>query len=75
MTSIVEYVSNYSNNLHYGDLPADTVHLLKRMTIDSIGCAIGAYSSEPSKIARDLAADVSSRRPMHHHWNRHHHQP
>jgi 2-methylcitrate dehydratase len=63
MTSIVEYVSNYSNNLHYGDLPADTVHLLKRMIIDSIGCAIGAYSSEPSKIARDLAADVSSRRP------------
>jgi 2-methylcitrate dehydratase len=63
MSTIVEYVSNYSANLHYSDLPADTVHLLKRMIIDSIGCAIGGYSSEPSKIARDLAGDVTSRRP------------
>ena len=30
MPSIVEYVANYSANLHYGDLPADTVHLLKK---------------------------------------------
>ena len=63
MSTIVEYVSDYSANLHYGDLPAATVHLLKRMIIDSIGCAIGGYSSEPSQIARDLADDVTSRRP------------
>ena len=63
MSTIVEYVSDYSANLHYGDLPAATVHLLKRMIIDSIGCAVGGYSSEPSKIARDLADDVTSRRP------------
>ncbi len=63
MSTIVEYVSDYSANLHYGDLPAATVHLLKRMIIDSIGCAIGGYSAEPSQIARDLADDVTSRRP------------
>ncbi len=63
MSTIVEYVANYSANLHYRDLPADTVHLLKRMIIDSIGCAIGGYTSEPSKISRDLAGDVTSRRP------------
>ena len=28
-----------------------------------IGCAIGAYTSEPSKIARDLAATVTSALP------------
>ena len=64
MTTIAEYVANYSANLHYRDLPPDTVHLLKRMIIDSIGCAIGGYTAEPSKIARDLAGDVVSRRPV-----------
>ena len=65
MPTIAEYVANYSANLHYRDLPADTVHLLKRMTIDTIGCAIGGYTSEPAKIARDLAGDVTShRRPV-----------
>ena len=64
MPTIAEYVANYSAGLHYRDLPADTVHLLKRMIIDSIGCAIGGYAAEPSKIARDLAGEVSSRRPV-----------
>ena len=64
MPTIAEYVANYSAGLHYRDLPADTVHLLKRMIIDSIGCAIGGYTAEPSKIARDLAGDVVSRRPV-----------
>ena len=65
MPTIAEYVSNYSANLHYRHLPADTVHLLKRMMIDTIGCAIGGYTSEPAKIARDLAGDVTGhRRPV-----------
>ena len=64
MTTIAEYVANYSANLRYGDLPADTAHLLKRMIIDSIGCAIGGYAAEPSKIARELAGEVVSRRPV-----------
>ena len=65
MTTIAEYVSSYSANLHFGDIPSDTVHLLKRMIIDTVGCAIGGYTSEPSKIARDLAAEVTGhRRPV-----------
>ena len=65
MPTISEYVSNYSANLHYGDIPADTVHHLKRMTIDTIGCAIGGYTAEPSKIARDLAGEITGhRRPV-----------
>ena len=65
MNTIAEYVSNYSANLHFPDIPSDTVHLLKRMIIDTVGCAIGGYTSEPSKIARDLAAEVTGhRRPV-----------
>ena len=65
MPTIAEYVADYSAHLHYQDLPADTVHLLKRMTIDTIGCAIGGYTSEPAKIARTLASEVTGhRRPV-----------
>ncbi len=65
MPTIAEYVSNYSANLHFGDIPAESVHLFKRMTIDTIGCAIGGYTSEPSKIARDLAGEITGhRRPV-----------
>ena len=63
-STIAEYVAGYSANLRYQDLPGDTVHLLKRMIIDSIGCAIGGYAAEPAKVARDLAGEVVSRRPV-----------
>jgi len=34
----------------------------KRLIVDTIGCAIGGYTSEPAKIARDLAAACGSGR-------------
>ena len=67
MPTIAQYVSNYSSNLHYRDLPDETVHLLKRMVIDTVGCAIGGYTSEPAKIARDLAGDVTGPPAARHH--------
>ena len=60
MSTIAERLAGYSYSLHYRHLPADVVHLAKRMIIDTLGCAIGGYTSEPSKIARDLASTVSS---------------
>ena len=33
------------------------------MIIDTLGCALGGYTGEPSKIARDLASMVTSSRP------------
>ena len=63
MPNLAEQLSTYATSLHYRDLPADVVHLTKRMIIDTIGCALGGYSSEPSKIARDLAGTVTSTQP------------
>jgi 2-methylcitrate dehydratase len=63
MPNIAERLADYSTSLHYGHLPDDVVHLAKRMIIDTLGCAIGGYSSEPSKIARDLASTVTSTPP------------
>ena len=60
MPNIAERLTDYSTSLHYRHLPDDVVHLAKRMIIDTLGCAIGGYASEPSKIARDLASTVTS---------------
>ena len=59
MPTIAEAMSSWSTALHYNRLPAEVVHLTKRMIIDTIGCALGGYASEPSRIARDLADTVS----------------
>ena len=41
--------------LSYSDLPQEVVDKTKRVIIDTLGCALGGYSSEPSKIARAMA--------------------
>jgi 2-methylcitrate dehydratase len=63
MDAIAEYLSTYASSLRFEDLPAAVAHQAKRLLIDTLGCAIGGYSSEPSKIARTLAAAISSRQP------------
>ena len=37
------------------------VHQVKRTLIDTLGCAMGAFHAEPSRIARHLAESVTSR--------------
>ena len=63
MPNVAEQLSKFSTDLPYSDLPDDVIHLTKRMIIDTIGCALGGYSSEPSKIARDIAQTVTSSNP------------
>ena len=63
MTTIVEQLSRYTAALRYEDLPGEVVHQAKRLIVDSIGCALGGYASEPAAIAREIAATVSSTQP------------
>lgn len=60
MPTIAETMSSWSTALHYPSLTPAVVHLAKRMIIDTIGCALGGYPSEPARIARDIAATVSA---------------
>ena len=55
MDRITEYLSNYAESLEFDSLPRDVVDKSKRLIIDTLGCALGGYSSEPSKIARGMA--------------------
>ncbi len=63
MDQIATYLSDYTASLTYDDLPPEVVHQAKRMLIDTLGCAIGGFTSEPSKMARTLAGMVSSQQP------------
>jgi 2-methylcitrate dehydratase len=56
--TLAETIAAYGASLAYEDIPAETVHKAKGLLIDSIGCALGAYASEPAKIARSMAARV-----------------
>ncbi|MBC7779776.1 MAG: MmgE/PrpD family protein [Proteobacteria bacterium] len=64
MTTIVEQLSNYAAGLRFEDLPADVVHQAKRLIVDTVGCALGGYDSEPARIARDIAEAVTSTQPV-----------
>jgi len=56
-------MATFAHRLTFADLPSDVVHEVKRRVIDSIGCALGAFDSDPCRIARTVARVVKSRRP------------
>ncbi|MCH9010977.1 MAG: MmgE/PrpD family protein, partial [Chloroflexi bacterium] len=62
MDKTTEYLSSYAKSLRYSDLPTEVVDKTKRVIIDTLGCALGGYSSETSKIARAMA-DVTCAHP------------
>jgi 2-methylcitrate dehydratase len=61
MTStLAQRLADYATALKFDDLPADVVHEVKRRVIDSFGCALGAYDTEPCVIARKVASEFSA---------------
>jgi 2-methylcitrate dehydratase len=63
MKTIVDQLSAYVAGMRYEDLPQDVVHQAKRLIVDSVGCALGGYTSEPAAIACDIAASVTCLQP------------
>jgi 2-methylcitrate dehydratase len=62
--NIAEYLADYGTSLKYADFPPEVIHKVKAHLIDALGCALGAYTSEPSKIARRLAVGVAGDEPQ-----------
>lgn len=63
MDPTTEYFSNYACRLTYEDLSEKAVHQVKRTLIDSLGCAVGAFDSEPAAVARRMASRVRGNPP------------
>jgi 2-methylcitrate dehydratase len=63
MTDLSQRIAAYAHGLTFEDIPAEVVHQTKRTILDTIGCAFGGYDSKPGRIARELAATISSTEP------------
>ncbi len=61
MDKTTSTLASYVAGLTYEQLTPGAIGALKNRLMDSIGCAIGGYSSEPAGIARRLAAEVSGK--------------
>jgi 2-methylcitrate dehydratase len=60
MDRTTETLARYATELAYEDLTPSAVHEVKRKLIDAFGSAVGGYESEPSQIARRMAAARAS---------------
>lgn len=49
-------IARFAASLRFEDLSAAAVHACIRHHLDGIGCAAGAFASEPCRIAREIAA-------------------
>ena len=58
---MIERLAAYAAGLRYRDLPPDVVHECKRRLVDTLGCAIGGFDSQPAAIARALARRAHGR--------------
>ena len=59
MDKTTRTLAEYVTRLSYDRLEPNTIREAKKRLIDSIGCALGGFDSEPATIARRLAAKSS----------------
>lgn len=55
MGKMTEKLASFATRAQFDDLPDNVVHEMKRVVLDSIGCAIGGLSTERGEIAAGLA--------------------
>src|SRR5438128_1171457 len=55
MDKTTQTLSRYATSLRYADLSPRTIQEAKRHLVDSLGCAMGGYGSEPAAIARRVS--------------------
>ena len=51
-------LAEFAASVTFDDLPRQVVHQTKRLIFDSIGCALGGYSSEKGRIARSFVKSL-----------------
>src|SRR5688572_2712614 len=58
--TLAERMAAFAAGVRYDDLPPGVIHEVKRRVLDSIGCAFGAFDSEPGQVARRVASAISA---------------
>ncbi len=54
MTTIVEKLAGLSEQIRFEALPPEVVHKATMTILDTLGCALGGFASEPAKIMRGV---------------------
>lgn len=49
-----EALATFASKSTYEDIPAEVIHQTKRLILDTIGCALGGYTTDKGRIARAL---------------------
>ncbi len=60
--SISRQLAEYCIDFKFNDLPEDVIHQAKRVLLDTIGCAIGGYTSEASRIVLETIKELTGPR-------------
>src|SRR5258706_7533133 len=55
-TPVTADIARWLVELRYEELPANVVERAKRVTLDTLGCALGALDAEPVRSARRVVA-------------------
>jgi 2-methylcitrate dehydratase len=53
-------LARFAADIAFDKLPASTTTTVKRLVLDTLGCALGAIDSEPARIAETIAPAVGS---------------
>jgi len=59
LASLAEQLANFSLDTRFEDLPSASVSNVKRLIIDTLGCALGALGCAPAKIAEGLTGPAT----------------
>jgi 2-methylcitrate dehydratase len=60
MDNTAEKLVSFAATFEFGRLEPQVLHAIKQRLIDTMGCALGGFSSEPAVISRRMAAAVQS---------------
>src|SRR3954470_18183028 len=63
MDNTTRTLADFISRTSFEHLSKDAIHQTKRRLVDTIGCALGGYTSEPAAIAREIAAEHSGTAP------------
>lgn len=55
MDKTADRISEYAASLSISDISPEALHAVKRSLVDSMGCALGAFSAEPIKADEGLS--------------------
>jgi len=61
MATAAEALSRFASQLQYADLSKEVVDKAKQMVLDTLGCALGGYLSEPSRITRSVLRELGGK--------------